>query len=300
MDETSKRISEKKYQRMMDMYDEYMAHTKSKEEYVVALLDLLDGYIKYRIMLKKRTVSAEYEDLMQQGRLAVLEQIDTYNPHQSKPSSFFTQYIDQYTREITRNEGMTNYYSQCSFKLDKVAKQYGYEDFCDSRLSADTLSILAEVPLMTVLETRKNKETTCISLEATSDNLELESSFKNPEKALLDAEMSEFLYSQYMKCTELERFLLDNLVLADKPVSYRTLLIQLKTPEMRQKFKKELPLHPDQVFLEQKTNHVLRSIRFNPRLKALNKNDIEPEIDIIEQASVEDIEANIVNNFISL
>ena len=152
---------------------------------------------------------------------------------------------------------------------------------------------------MTVLETRKSKSTTCVSLEATSENLDLESSFKNPEKAFLDAEMSEFLLSQYMKCSKLEQFLLDNIVLADKPVSDRTLLIRLKTPERMEEFGSELPLHADQVFLEQKTNQALRKIRLNPRLKSLNK-DAVPEVELIEQASVDDIESNIVNNYITL
>lgn len=283
--------------KIIEVYENYQIGEITKDSYLLFLLDLLENYIKDRIEKKHRTVGAEYEDLMQQGRLAVITMADRYDPHITMPSSFFTDYIDQYMKDILNNEGMTKYYVGTATKLEKVAREYGYTGCTDPRLTPDTLAVLADTSLMTVLETLKYKQQTIVSLEATSDNMDIEDNvFKNPEKSLIDAERSEFINKQLKKCSPLEQYLLGLTVLAETPKSYRTLVKELKKPEIFALFKSELPPKIEQVFLEQKVNHALRRIKYNPTTKRFASFSEEPVFDVIEQATDKDIENAILAN----
>lgn len=286
-------------QEIIDTYDNYKAGKIPKNDYVLFLLDFLENYIKQRINVKHRTMGAEYEDLMQQGRLAVINYADEYDPRRSMPSSYFTTYIDQYMKEILNNGGVPKHYVAAAAKLNKVAREYGFESCTtDPRLTPDTLAVLANMSLMTVLETLKYMKKTVVSLDSTSDNIEVEDSvFKNPVNKLLDQERNEFVKRQISRCTPLELYLLTNLILTEKPKSYRTLVIELKKPEFKELYKDELPETIDQVNLERIVNNIIRRIQHNPNTKkyvpeAVNAYDEVPEFD--KQACESDIEKSIM------
>ena len=279
-----------------EKYDAYQAGEITWDDYQLFMLSLLKNYVKYRIKTHHRTLGAEYEDLMQAGSLAILENLKKFDPHRSSPTSFFTKHIDEKHRKLCAAPEIREHYSATATKLDKVAKNWGYEGLMDPNLTADTLSILAEVSLTTVIETMKLRSITSVSLDSVTENIDtIESHFKNPEQACLDKELAEFVHSQYDKLTDLEKFLIEKTVLSAKPTSYRTILMILKTDEYREMFKDELPKNVDQVFLEQKTNYALRRIRYSSdasRFLGLNNNPI----DIVEQATEEDITNAILAN----
>lgn len=282
---------------LINKYEAYHTGTLSRDDYVSYLLDLLENFIKQRIGVKKRFISAEYEDLMQQGRLAVIAKADSYDPHCGMPTSYFTYYIDQYMKEALNNDGMTRYYVGTATKLEKVAKEYGYEGCTDPRLSPDKLAILADTSLMTVLETIKYKNQSTVSLDEWNG---VSSDFETPENMLILKERDELLSKQFSKCTELEKFLLTNIVMRDKPMSFRALIKNLNTDEMQEKFKDELPKCIDQIYLENKLNCALRQMQRNRSVSDYlpkKKNQWER---LIEQATAEDIENAIESNLLEL
>ncbi len=296
---TKTEIESQTQDKIIEKYDALKSGDISREDWALYLCNLLENYIKKLIAVKHRTIGADYQDLIQQGYLAVCEQLDNYDPHLGMPTSYFTEFINQYTKDACDNSGMTKYYVGTATKLEKIAKKYGYDGITDPNLSPDTLAVLANTSLMTVLETIKFKSATLVSLEATSENFEMESTFKTPEHAALDKERDEFLRSQFDKLSPLEKYLLLETVLSDEPKSYRAILAALKTPELHARFEDELPNKVEQVYLEQKTNHALRRIRYSPGAKKLFQMEERP-IELVEQASTDDIESAIMSNLLEL
>jgi DNA-directed RNA polymerase specialized sigma subunit len=294
--------------KVVSMYDKYHAGEISRNEWVLFLIDLLENYIKEQIRLKHRTMSADYEDLLQEGYCAIVAMADAYDPHRGKATSFFVDYINQYTRAALNNEGMTSHYVAAASKMDKAAKMYGYEGCTDQRLTPDTLAILADLPLATVLETLKCKSRQFISIEACEgDNWvagEDDSvSYRNPEETFFENETKKVVQEQLAKLSPLEKYLLDNTVLSDNPKSYRKLTEILRKKENFARFESELPktlTKVNQVFLEQKTNSALRKLKYSAPLQKLFYMPKEDNFDIIEQATDEDIAEAFENNLIDL
>lgn len=277
---------------LTQQYDAYRNNEISRDEYAMYLISHLEHYIEFCINRRHRLLGAEYDDLMQSGRMAIIEKIDDYNPYIATPTSYFTAYINQYTKEtvIKNNTGSTQYYISKVVKLEKVAKANGYTGITDPELPPDILSILSGEPLKTVIETIKIKNCQATaSLDATSENMDIEGTYQSPEAVIIKQETDSFLMKQFLKCSPLERFLLIHTVLSEEPYSYCQMVKILKTEEYRERYEEELPKRLDQVFLEQKVNGALRKIRHNPRTAEYVKAKC-PWENIPEQISKEDMD----------
>ena len=250
----------------IEMYERYKAGKISKDDYTMWMLDLLSNYIKSRI---SNMPHKYYEDLYVAGQSAIIAQIDKYDPHAARPTSYFTSYIDEYTHTELRDQtGLTTqHYETNRQRLKKAAREYGYEGLNDPNLTPETLHIISGVALKTVCECLIIDGVIVDSLEACSENQDYMGTYKTPEQAVMEKQSSDFLESQLKKCTPLERFLLEERVMSDEPESFRSLVIMLKQPEWREFFKNELPNGVDQVTLEQKLNHALRRIQQNTSTK---------------------------------
>ncbi len=295
--------------KIIEKYDLYKAGKISRQEYCEHILEVLEFYIKSRITAKHRTLGADYEDLMQQGYLAIMEKVDVYDPRRSRPTSFFTDYIDQFQKDALKNSGMTRYYLSMATKLERIAKKYGFEGILDPRLEPDKLSILADVSLTTVLETIKAKaQSNVSSYEAVTDNVELDTEsgfnpgFKNPETCYLENETHRFLQSELDKLSPLQQFLVINITAAANPMSYRKIVKLLKDPEyhylLTDKEGKDISGKIDQTTLEQALQQALRRLSHNTNLNKLVSFKKKRAYEIIEeeeQASVDDIFSAIEN-----
>ena len=281
-------------------YDDYREGKTTKDEWTIYLLDLLENYFKSRISKKHRTMSAEFDDLMQQSRLAVIENIDKYNPHISMPTSYFTNFIEQYTREALNNVGLTTHYIAAAVKLEKAAKQHGFTGMTDPNLSPDTLAVLADVSVNTVINTIQQKQISVVSLSVTNENFESTSPFASPENVCLEKERVEFITEQVNKLSPLEKFLIQRVDLADKPESYRSILKYLKRDGNIEQFRSEIPNDVNQIFLEQKHNYAIRRIKYSPAAKRYIGEDTAPAapIAIEEQALTSDIDAAVTSGLV--
>ena len=275
-------------------YDKYVAGEQSYEEWIMYLICTLNYYIKGRISKQKRTLGAEYDDLMQAGYLAVIEKAKDYNPHISTPVTFFTEWIDQYQRDCFKLDGTTKYYNSVKVRLDKAARENGYEGVTDEHLTDDTLSVISGISIRTVVETRKCCCTNTISLDVMENNVDIEDIvFKNPEKVYVDNELSEFVEMQLAKCTKLERWLLERVVLTGSPASYRSLVSTLKKPEAREEFGSELPRKIEEVFIKQKVAHALRRIKASTETRGY----IFGDEDIVDECYTQMLDEDIAEVF---
>lgn len=284
-------------------YKSYINGEITRSQWLEYLLDLMENFIKYRIEQKHRLLGAEYDDLMQAGRLAIVRMADKYDPTKAMPSCFFQPYIDEEMKNILDNGPLSTHYVGAATRLDKVAKERGCIDCTDERLSAKQLHVLTGLSLRTVMETIRLKKCKNVSLEATSENMDLESSFPTPEKAILDKERNDILREHMEKLTPLERFLVTATILADERVSYRKLISIMRREDVQEEFADELRgVKVEQIWLEQKVQKALRKIKHNPSFKKYVSSDFRRKYDytVIEQASESDIEDAIMNDIIDL
>lgn len=276
---------QKNREELISIYDKYIAGETPIKVWCECLVVTLEDYIKYRIGVKKRYIGAEWDDLMQQGYLAICDNVKNYNPHIAAPGTFFTPYIDQYTKDICKNPGMTAHYNSIYNKMDNAAKKYGFDGCEDPKLTAEKLSIIADCPMASVVEALKHKQWTEVSFEAASENFELEdTTFKNPETVIIERETMEFVRERLARCTPLEQYLIEIHNRINEPVSFRKMCSLFDTPEYRRQFS-ELPKNLNQVYFERKYSHAIEKIRYMPSYR---KAFSEYGGDTYEQATEED------------
>lgn len=277
------------------MYDDYCAGKITRDEWILYIIDLLKYFCVYYLNSKHRNYWGEKEDLMQQAYTAIIANIDKYNPRIATPSTFFENYINDDTKKaLTSNDTLTSYYLKVVTRLEKRARDNGFDGMLDDRLTADTLAVISETPIKTVIEAIKFKSMTHISYDnfenCVSDSSGNREYSKSPEELLIEKEEHAFIQEQLNKCTSLERFLIENITMKENPVSYRSLVINFKKPEFKAMFDEALPEKIDQVYLEQKHNHALRRIRYSRNTtRYFEPNDSED----VELLSIEDTESAI-------
>ncbi len=298
-----KQIAEQTQDKVIEKYEALRHGEITKGEYMAYMLDMMENFIKSRIQAKHRTVSAEYQDLMQSGRLAVIERCFDYDPYKARPSVFFQIYIDDRMKGILDNPGLTTHYVGAATKLDKVARENGYTDCTDPRTSAVELQVLSGLSMRTVIETIRLKKIKNVSLEGVSEGTDIATDFMSPEKMLLKKEQTRILQEYLDRCTPLEQFLIKIKILSDEKISYRKLIHVMRSEEVQQMFPEELKgMKIDQITLEQRVEKALRKIKHNPSFKRYMNDEHSKQNDVsfIEQAADSDIEEAILSDFIEL
>ena len=287
---------------IVDVYDCWKQGVITLEEWQEFLAGLLTNYIKSRIKNKNLLIGAEYEDLIQSGWRGVIEKAVKYDPHKTLPTTFFTEYIDQYMRESLDTKGLTKYYKGIAVKLDKYARLNNYSGCMDETLSDITLATISGESVMTVRETRKILSNKVVSWDANSDNIDLEESrYKSPEKAILDKERDAFLQDAFSKLNPLEQFLLYYTELKTKPVSISKMVEIIKKPEWHEKYADYLPNKAvDQNVLRLILSKALRKLQHNAPLGKYIAIRQARTFEQFEQATNEDIENAILTNMIEL
>jgi len=290
---------QKAREKIVDMDDKVIA---AKESYTACLLKSLENYLKFIIAQNSWTLGGEYEDLMQSGREAILTQVDRYNPHMSKPSSFLTPYIKAFMKSNIKRDGVGTYYLAKERILDRYAKESGKTGLTDPTLNVADLSVMSNIPVITIMETIKAVNFQKVSLTEVNENFNLPNRYKTPEGSLLEKEQSEFLSDLFKQLTPLEQFLIQQNRLADNPTSLRGLLTYLKTDEALNDFPelKEIKPKLTQIMLQRMINAALQKLRKNPKTKEyFNKEEEEP-IEMVVQATEEDIANALRGNYLDL
>jgi len=153
---------------IIDAYDAWQnGGEKEWEKYCVTLYDALKNLIKNHIGMHHFAFgSVEFEDLMAEAKVAILEKIQTYDPRQSKPASYFGPKIDEMLKKCNHQEShMTEHYISMRKKLNDAAQALGYDDCMNPELDPVTLSVIAEIPLSTVVATLEQVRITHDSMD---------------------------------------------------------------------------------------------------------------------------------------
>ena len=193
-----------KFEKIMEMY-----HHGNQEMAKYLALQAMENYIKS--LMKKQFptyVTNYFEDLLQEGYMAVLEGLETYDVKRAKPTTFFRFYIvHNMTEYITRfvNES-TAHYKKNNQLIRQVERKY--EKNHKEATDAD-IAIELGMNIETIKATRKIDGKTLNHIESTdNDFFSNQMEEKSPEEIILESEKRKALADKINSLPEVERIVL--------------------------------------------------------------------------------------------
>lgn len=200
---------EVKNKKIIDAYDRMLAGgEKERTQYICLVYDTLENLIKDHIgMYHFSYGKTEFEDLMSSGKVAIMEKIDLYDPRKAMPSTFFGPKIDELLKKTNHQDSpMTDHYLEMLGKLNKAAREAGFEDALDPECTPALLNILTEIPITTICNTL---EQAGMKTESTDDtNYKQPSGYtSSPEQLFIRNENTEFLREAVESLSPYEQFI---------------------------------------------------------------------------------------------
>ena len=193
-----------KFEKIMEMY-----HHGNQEMAKYLALQAMENYIKSLMKKQFPTYATNYfEDLLQEGYMAVLEGLETYDVKRAKPTTFFRFYIvHNMTEYITRfvNES-TAHYQKNNQLIRQVERKY--EKNHKEATDAD-IAIELGMNIETIKATRKIDGKTLNHIESTdNDFFSNQMEEKSPEEIILESEKRKALADKINSLPEVERVVL--------------------------------------------------------------------------------------------
>lgn len=193
-----------KFEKIMEMY-----HHGNQEMAKYLALQAMENYIKSLMKKQFSTYVTKYfDDLLQEGYMAVLEGLETYDVKRAKPTTFFRFYIvHNMTEYITRfvNES-TAHYQKNNQLIRQVERKY--EKNHKEATDAD-IAIELGMNIETIKATRKIDGKTLNHIESTdNDFFSNQMEEKSPEEIILESEKRKALADKINSLPEVERVVL--------------------------------------------------------------------------------------------
>lgn len=225
---------------VIELYDKSI-ETGDESEYQIFMWEKLKELVYSHIHKNHFDKLLEMEDLVSSAKTGILEELPKYNPHLSMPSSFFSIRIDQYLKEaVHENSHMHDHYIQKAIRLNKIAKEYKYEDALDPRLTPEKLAMLSGESLITIQNTLEQMQISQVALLDTNESSTKSELFRNPEAIAIDHEDGLYLQGAFDSLLPYERYIIEKLYLDvkenGKGQSLRTLVTFFHEPKNRQKY----------------------------------------------------------------
>lgn len=193
-----------KFEKIMEMY-----HHGNQEMAKYLALQAMENYIKSLMKKQFSTYVTKYfDDLLQEGYMAVLEGLETYDVKRAKPTTFFrfcivhnmTEYITRFVNESTAH------YQKNNQLIRQVERKY--EKNHKEATDAD-IAIELGMNIETIKATRKIDGKTLNHIESTdNDFFSNQMEEKSPEEIILESEKRKALADKINSLPEVERVVL--------------------------------------------------------------------------------------------
>ncbi|MGN0242203.1 MAG: sigma factor [Candidatus Weimeria sp.] len=175
---------------VIEAHKDYAAGRITANEYFMVIWKILKPQINFEIGLFNRRMNEDYEDLIQEAAIQVLEYLDSYDPERAVPGSYFLRLIRGAHRDLCRN-GKSVYYLQKIKKLNLVAQKAGFTGLQDPDLKDVVLASLSGESIQVVKTIREvDLSYGNVDYEEIKDTLE-DGYNVSPEKTLIQSERKE-------------------------------------------------------------------------------------------------------------
>lgn len=186
------------FDKIMDLYEADPKHAMG-----YAIKDL-ERYIYKKIHTNYKTYYLYHEDLYQEACMAVIENIRSYDPKVSRPTTFFTFYINSnLSKFITENVRQSNYYYHKNYeKICEVEDSYemNHEFLTDKQIAKET-----GLTLKAIKAAREVDGKNIISLESLDIDAVLPSEEETPEIKMEKLETYKKLYQSIQALPWIEK-----------------------------------------------------------------------------------------------
>jgi len=198
--------AELRRERFVDICERY----KSEDPEVVtkALEDALnemEGFIHNIIKKRYSTYGKYYEDLVQEGRIGVMQGMKKYDPAKSLPTTYFNVYI---THEIvkfidTEINKTTSHYSANLQKIKRAVNKFEQEG---RTWNVQDISVETGIKIETIIQCLRIDD--CkneVYYDSEDTELQIREIGKSPEEQYLENEQLKVLYGALMELTPVQR-----------------------------------------------------------------------------------------------
>ena len=240
LDRDEDELLEKKRELLKEMHSNYRAGSISKKEYAQFMCDVLERYIQKMIYITKVTkfrTNNSFEDFLQEGKLAIIQKIDEYDPEKGMPTTYFKDYIRGAFNKLVKSpseNGRTVYYNQCVTLIKKVLAERKISAN-DPNVSVRDIQRWMNEPknknpysLRTIEQAWKSMPNNIVSYEALLEGdgteyrserpiMDIESSFVSPEDYVLNKELNDIILQNLDSITPLQKFILFKTEFVDAP-----------------------------------------------------------------------------------
>ena len=272
---------------------------RAREAAVLWILDLLEWFSIERINKTGRIYGAEFDELLEAAKEAVIKNYDKYDPDRAKPTSFFLPYIDEYTKAECRFTNPSSpYYINMRTKLNQVAQENGFESMMDPKLPEDTLAVLSGVALHSIIKCKEYATYTIVHSEA--GELTDGASFETPEKIVMTNSNKMDLLESVSDLSQAQKWLIAKIHFEDEPMSYRQIIAMINANEkLKEMVEKECKV--TQVYLQQLYHDAIRRLKGSRKIRDMGYKDKVPEaVEVVpaSQATDEELSAAVADGYI--
>ncbi len=275
--------------KIKEMYDDRNNSKESADNYIMLMWEQLERLVTKRAIFwgskVKGNPHASIEDLKSSAKVAIIEHLSDYDPHQSNPSTYFMQFIDDKMKECTNSRilQVSNHYIYGSSETEKVLREQGYDGLQDPRVTVKLIAQIMDYPTKRASIIYENARRSFCSLD---DPSWIEDSMsESPEEKAIKAENVASLLEACSKLTPLEQYLIEQFYVNDVK-STRLVVSALRKS---QNLLKKYSLNQKQVtgkFITQIKHKALAKLRAESENR---KTNTLSNAEVYEQASAQDL-----------
>lgn len=266
-----------------ELYDKYTSGQILHNDWAQFMCAYMSHYAVSLLRKMGRLEHGEYNDMMQNIYVAVIENLDKYNPHLYTPTAFFTCYMLQASKADINIE-IPKYIKDTITKLDKIAKKGGFEGLLDPSLDIVWLVMESNVSMKTIQESIRINGYVRNSFEALLDSNAgaelLPSSHETPEDVVIKKTQKEKIHELLSNLSPLEKFLIDILTMNPRnPIETDPRFKAERQEELKKKELHGMNTEPSLELKAPSFKQIVSMFKNHEKLREMFADDLPPKYD---------------------
>ena len=261
---------------LIDAYESYEKDPtdENRAAYIATLVMRLKPIVNGAIAKSGFVRACEYDDLYDQAMEECIRKAGEYDPRKSMPTSYFSMTILQGLKKALTvgNRALTENFLSYMHKLNKAARENGYEDCTDENLTIERLALLSGISEVTVRSTIELIKITHVELmDADEQENDRDIYHMDPCSLQIKQEESEFLAAALLTLEDFDQYLIMRMVMDETPtghdVSGAAIEKELSEhPELLEQF--GLDRVPSAAYIIERKEKALRKLKNIPAMRA--------------------------------
>ena len=283
--------NEERYAKSTEMYNAYTNKQITESEWRYYVIQEMNGLF---ITWQKKNIANKHLvdecDLMQTVAMAVTENLAKYNPELGTLSNFLNSYInDAINQSIMNGRPMnTKYAYNKANKMDRIARQHGFDGYQDPNLSDVALEKLTGESSKTIKSIRNATSYTFCSLDKPNEDGDdlsnvIQATGMSPEEYVINKEKYNLLYEALEELSSYERWLIE--AVYEENLSIRKIIGLLKQPGFIEKNFPDEKVYADNNSIVKTLNEIFTKLRQNKKLADYRPKETYDAYESTEQSS---------------